>query len=137
MLGAFYRIVPKVGPLKSLKFKAPTPEAEALFVASFKDATARYAEALAEVGRRSLDMANVNFDLGRRSGHGEYPLADDTYARLLDELARRKFAGVPVALRRDIDAYYARTSSVPAESKASRRTERIEKQLAEMRDAPR
>ena len=137
MLGTFYRIVPKIGPLKPLKFKTPTPEAEALFMASFKDARARYGDALAAVGRRSLDLANVNFDLGTRSVLGDYELADDAYARLLDELARRKFAGAPQALRRDIAAFYAPTTAALPESKSSRRIERIEKQLAEMQEAPR
>jgi hypothetical protein len=106
LLGVVYRIVPKIGPLKPLKFKLPTPEAEALFAASFKDARARYAAALAAIARRSLDLANVNFDLGHPSVHGEYTLADETYARLLDELARRGSAA-PAALRRDINAFYA------------------------------
>jgi len=107
VLGVIYRIVPKVGPLKPLKFKLPTPEAEALFEASFTDARARYAAALAAIGRRSFDLANVNFDLGRPSVRGEYTLADETYARLLDELARLNSAAVPEALRRDIKAFYA------------------------------
>jgi hypothetical protein len=137
VLGTFYRIVPKIGPLKPLKFKMPTPEAEALFIASFKDARARYGEALAAVGRRSLDLANLNFDLGKRSVHGDYELADEAYAQLLDELARRKFAGAPPALRRDIAAFYAPATAALAESKTGRRSERIEKQLAEMQEAPR
>ena len=137
MLGTFYRIMPKIGPLKPLKFKAPTPEAEALFIKSFKDARARYGDALAAVGRQSFDLANVNFDLGKRSVHGDYELADDAYARLLDELARRKFAGAPQALRHDIAAFYAPTTAALPESKSSRRIERIEKQLAEMQEAPR
>jgi len=137
MLGTFYRILPKMGPLKSLKFKLPTPAAEALFVESFKNARARYAESLAAVGSQSLDLANVNFDIGRASVHGEYSLADETYARLLDELAKRKFAGVPAALRNEIKAYYAPAAAAVAESKVNRRAERIEKLLAELLDAPR
>jgi hypothetical protein len=126
-----------MGPLKSLKFKLPTPEAETLFIESFKDARARYGESLAAVGRQSLDLANVNFDLGQRSVHGDYKLADETYARLLDELARRKFAGAPQALRNDIAAFYAPATTALPESRSSRRIERIEKQLAEMQEAPR
>jgi zinc dependent phospholipase C len=137
IVGTFYRIMPKIGPLKPLKFKTPTPEAEALFIESFKDARARYGDALAAVGRRSFDLANVNFDLGKRTVHGDYELADEAYARLLDELARRKFAGASQALRRDIAAFYAPTTAALPESKSSRRIERIEKQLAEMREAPR
>ena len=137
MVGACYRILPKIGPLKPLKFKLPTPEAEALFAASFKNARAGYAEALAAVGRESLDLANVNFDLGEPTVHGGHELADETYARLLDRLARKKFEGVPQALRADITAYYSRTVPNPAGSKASRRTDRIEKQLVELQAATR
>jgi hypothetical protein len=131
MLGTFYRIVPKIGPLKSLKFKLPTPEAEALFLASFKDARARYAASLAAVGRQSLDLANVNFDIGEPSVHGDYSLADETYARLLDELAKRKFAGVPPVLRHDIATYYARATA-PLDRKDQKRVAKIREQLAAM-----
>jgi hypothetical protein len=137
MVGAFYRVVPKIGPLKPLKFKLPTAEAEALFAASFKDAQARYAAALAAVGHRSFDLANVNFDIGRTNVHGGYSLADETYADLLSRLARQRFRGVPTALRRDIAAYYSQTVVADRPSKASRRTERIEKQLVELQAASR
>src|SRR5262249_29840659 len=38
----FFRVLPKVGPLQALAFKVPTPEAERLFVDSFKTACDRY-----------------------------------------------------------------------------------------------
>jgi len=136
-LGTVYRIVPKIGPLRPLKFKLPTPEAEVLFMKSFKDARARYARSLDAVGARSLDLANVNFDVGRATKHGEYSLADETYARLLDEFSKRKFAGLPPPLRQAIRAYYAPGAAPVAEAKSNRRIERIEKQLAEMLDASR
>jgi hypothetical protein len=40
--------------------------------------------------------------------HGEYELADKTYAELLDRLARRKFNNVTPAVRRNILAFYDR-----------------------------
>jgi hypothetical protein len=137
LIGTLYRILPKIGPLKSLKFKLPTPEAQALFAASFTDARARYAEALTAVGSQSLNLANVNFDLGSPTVHGGYPLADETYAELLNRFAERKFAGVPQELRRDIAAYYARTVIASPRSKSSRRMERLEKQLVELQAAAR
>jgi Zinc dependent phospholipase C len=42
-----YRILPKIGPLKPLSFKAPTLEAEKLFTNSLRDTRARYTAALA------------------------------------------------------------------------------------------
>lgn len=131
MVGAFYRVVPKIGPLKPLKFKLPTPDAEALFAASFTDARARYAEVLAAAGRRSFDFENVNFDIGRPSMHGGYSLADKTYAELLDRLERRQFAGVPPALRRDIAAYYTNPLP-PLTRKDQKRAEKIRAQLVAM-----
>jgi hypothetical protein len=131
MVGTFYRILPKIGPLKPLKFKLPTPEAEALFIASFKDARARYAASLAAVDRQSLDLANVNFDIGKPSVYGGYRLADETYARLLDELAKRKFAGVPPVLRHDIATYYARATA-PLDGNDQKRVTKIREQLAAM-----
>ena len=57
------------------------------------------APTLRDLGARRLNLANTNFDTGKPSAHGEYALADETYAELLDRLADRKFAGVPDALR--------------------------------------
>jgi len=131
MVGAFYRVVPKVGPLKQLKFKLPTPDAEALFASSFKDAQVRYAAVLAAAGRRSFDLANVNFDIGGAIVHGGYALADKTYAELLDRLERNNFAGVPPALRRDIAAFYA-SPITPMTGKEQKRSEKIRAQLIAM-----
>jgi hypothetical protein len=49
---------------------------------------------------------NTDFDTGRPSRRGEYELADKTYDELRKRLAKRKFAGVPAALRSHIAAFY-------------------------------
>jgi Zinc dependent phospholipase C len=103
-----YRVLPKIGPLKPLSFKAPTPEAEKLFTESLADTRARYAAALNAAAAGRLNLTNTDFDTGRPSAQGEYPLADKTYAELLDKLKDRKFARVPAALRANIKSYYSR-----------------------------
>ena len=105
-LGVIYRIVPKVGPLRPLAFKAPTPEAQELFTQSFRQAAARYRSAVADLTDRRFDFPNTDFDTGHVSRHGEYSLADDTYADLLQKLSERRFSGTPAALRRNIIAFY-------------------------------
>jgi zinc dependent phospholipase C len=107
-LGLVYRVLPKIGPLKPLSFKAPTPEAEKLFTESLADTRARYAAALNAAAAGRLNLTNTDFDTGRPSAQGEYPLADKTYAELLDKLKDRKFARVPAALRANIKSYYSR-----------------------------
>ena len=82
-LGFIYRIVPKIGPLKPLSFKAPTPEAEKLFTDSLADTQSRYAAALSAAGGGRLNLANTNFDTGRPFTPGEYVLADETFAELM------------------------------------------------------
>jgi len=80
-----YRILPKIGPLESLKFRAPTPEAERLFLQSVADSRRRLADALTAVRDGRLHLPDTNFDTGRPSKPGEYTLADETN----QELAKR------------------------------------------------
>jgi hypothetical protein len=135
LIAAFFKILPKVGPLKPLNFKTPTPEAEALFSASFKDVRTRYGAALDALARGRLDLPNTDFDTGKPSAHGEYPLADETYAELIDRLSDRDFAAVSAALRRNITAYYAAAPSRTLTRKEAKRMEKVNKQLATLRAA--
>ncbi len=133
VIGLFYRLLPKIGPLRPLSFKTPTPEAEALFIGSFKDTSTRYRRALEALGRGRLDLANTDFDTGKPSTHGEYELADSTYAELLDRLSQRNFSDAPAALRRHIAAYYAAAPERTVTRKEQKRIEKVRKQLADMR----
>jgi hypothetical protein len=129
-LAFLYKVLPKVGPLSVLQFKAPTPQAEALFLESINDTRSRYRAALDSVGGGRINLVNTDFDTGKPSAHGEYALADDTYAELLHRLANRKFAGVPDALRGNIIAFYAAAPNRTASRKERKRLERIREELA-------
>jgi len=78
VLGWLYAIVPKIGPLRPLAFKVPTPEAEKLFLDSLLRTRERFATLLRGAGRGSPQLPNINLDTGRPSAPGEYPLADET-----------------------------------------------------------
>src|SRR3954471_4086984 len=106
VLAWLYRLVPKIGPLKPLSFKAPTPEAEAMFAQSFRDAGVRLRSLLTSVPDGRIELPNTNFDTGAAGRHGDYALADDTYAELLARLAERQFEGASTALTRNILAFY-------------------------------
>jgi hypothetical protein len=100
------RIVPKSGPFKSLAFRAPTPEVEKMFMASFNATVDDYRTLLANLSAGRLMLANENFDLGQPSVAGKYLGADQAYEQLLSKLADRKFAGVSPDLRSNILDYY-------------------------------
>ncbi|HKB12325.1 MAG TPA: zinc dependent phospholipase C family protein [Vicinamibacterales bacterium] len=133
-----YRLLPKIGPLKPLSFRTPTPEAERLFADSFKDTRARFAASLDAVGRGRLDLPNTDFDTGKPAAHGEYALADDTYAELLRRLAKNNFAGVSRGLRKDIEGFYAAAPNRTASRKERHHAEEIRQDLDALRHtAPR
>jgi hypothetical protein len=120
-LGVLYRVLPKIGPLKPLSFKAPTPDVEAMFTRSFLDARNRYRAALADVGDGRFNLRNTDFDTGRAARHGEYALADDTYVELLEELGDRSFRDVPPELRRDVIGFYGPRPEPSRQSKKDRK----------------
>jgi hypothetical protein len=132
-LGFIYRLIPKIGPFRTLSFSVPTPEAERLFLDSFAAAKARFRQSLAAVSEARLSLVNTDFDTGQPTRRGEYSLADDTYDELLGKLADRAFANVSRALRSDLVAYYGDLDSLPAATDAEqKRAARIRQQLGRL-----
>src|SRR5262249_51906766 len=111
------RVLPKIGPLRSLSFRTPTPETEKLFMASFNATLERYRSLLEAEKNRQTHPADVNLDLGKPTSAGMYRLADETYAKLVDELVKENFSRMPRELRNDILNFY-RTEPNPAFAKA-------------------
>jgi Zinc dependent phospholipase C len=134
-LAFLYKLLPKVGPLRPLKFQVPTKEAEALFLASFKDTRERYRAALDALGRGRLDLPNTDFDTGKPSAHGEYALADETYDELLHRLNDRHLAGVTSALKLNINAFYAGAPLPVSSRKERKRAATIRAELAALNAA--
>jgi len=134
-LAFLYKLLPKVGPLRPLKFQVPTKEAEALFLASFKDTRERYRTALDALGRGRLDLPNTDFDTGKPSAHGEYALADETYDELLHRLNDQHLAGVTSELKKNINAFYASAQLPVSSRKERKRAATIKAELAALNTA--
>jgi hypothetical protein len=128
------RIVPKVGPFKSLAFRAPTPEVEKMFMTSFNATVDSYRALLAKVSDGRTELVNENFDTGKPTVAGEYLGADLAYDKLLDKLASHKFAGVSADLRSNIlDYYKERKPPVsPPTKKASAEWAKVLEQRAQL-----
>ena len=99
-------IITKFGVFKSLAFRAPTPEVEKMFMASFNATIESYRALLVQVEAGHPDLPNENFDLGTASVAGQYAGADLAYNKLLGKLAENKFAGISPELRNNILDYY-------------------------------
>jgi hypothetical protein len=133
-LGVLYRILPKIGPLRPLAFKAPTPEAAELFARSFRDATARFRTEVNDLEDRNFEIRNANFDTGEPSRFGDYSLADETYGELLERLEDQKFRGAPIALTRNIVAFYGNGPGPTVQDKKVRkRWAKVERTVQSLR----
>jgi len=106
ILAFFIRILPKVGPLRTLQFEAPNQQTEALFERSFDRTLNQYRQFLAEVNAGNLALANRDLDTGQPTRPAEYSLADKTYSELAIRLAGLPVDHVDPKLRADILAYY-------------------------------
>jgi zinc dependent phospholipase C len=115
-LAFLFHLMPKIGPFRAFAFKIPPPAAEKMFLASFDDSVKRYNELLANADNGDLPLPNMNFDTGRPTRLGDYHLADDTYAKLLERFDAH--AGeVSDSLRANILMFYG-ASAGPASQKA-------------------
>jgi Zinc dependent phospholipase C len=106
LLAFLVRIFPKIGPLRVLRLKMPTPATERLFEASFNQSLDRYKKLLSQAGAGQPDLPNDNFDTGEISGPGKYQLADVTQAKLLDGLAKQNFNGASPEIRAELLEFF-------------------------------
>jgi hypothetical protein len=127
------KIIPKVGPFKPLGFEPLSPEAARLLVAGFTASRERYRELLHASTAQAVSLPNTDFDTGQTATGRRNPLADETYAELLDELAEDNFRTIPSLLRADIVRHYNGPRSTTAMNRKERkRLEKAQRQLAAM-----
>ena len=105
-LSLFFRVIPKVGPFSTLSFKVPTPETERMFLKSFDETLTRYRGLLHDARMNKLNLDNRDFDTGEATRAGEYELADETYAKFLQKLAKSNFEGITPEIRQNILSFY-------------------------------
>ncbi len=128
-----FQLLPKVGRLQTLSFRIPTPETERLFVKSFDTTVERYREELKTLDRGQLRLANEDFDTGKPTRAGEYKLADETYAELVDRLARNRFRAASPELRANILSFYVDPSAPNAAKDDKGRWEKVLRELDELK----
>ena len=114
ILSTLLRFMPRIGPFKGLGFKSPTPQTEDLYIKSINTTVDQYRAFLLEVRADSLVLPNYDLDSGNPTKEGEYSLTDETYAKLLGQLAKSKFGHTTPELRDNILQFYSDVSaSIP------------------------
>lgn len=130
------RILPKIGPLRILTFRTPTPEAQKLFENSFNTTVDQYRALLSDWSKGQLQLVNDNFDMGEITPRGKYKLADKTCAQLLDRLAKQHMAGVDQELKTQMLAFYATKENSGARKKHDKSEAKIQQEIKELQESP-
>jgi len=136
-LAFLYRILPKIGPLKVLQFKTPTPETEKMFEASFNDTLDQYRKLLRQQREAQQPaLTNDNFDLGTASAPGQYQLSDSTHAKLLDKLADQNFAGMTPEIRSELLEFFGAPDTPFKLKKDKKAWSKLQTELEALRKLP-
>jgi hypothetical protein len=106
VLAFVIRILPKVGPLKALRFKDPGSAGEKLFIQSFDTVLVHFSNALTTLHSGKIELPDMNYDTGNPTNLGEYKLADKTYAELLENLKESKYKNLTDPLKKNILSFY-------------------------------
>jgi len=116
ILSTLLRYLPKVGPFKGLAFNNPTAKAEDLYIKSINTTVDQYREFLHQARTDTLALGNVDLDSGQATKATEYSLTDEAYAKLLAQVAGRRFDLTTPELRNNILDFYS-DLTVPIETK--------------------
>ena len=128
-----YKLLPKIGPLRVLQLKTPTPETEKMFEESFNASATEYRKLLNAERQGTLKLPNVNFDVGKETAGGKYRLDDDAHAQLLHRLAESQFACVSPDLRAEILSFFANADAPYAVKKDKKTWEQVQAELQSLR----
>lgn len=139
VLAFLLRIIPKRGPATALNFKIPNTKTEDMYIKSMNETMDSYHAVLRQAQHGDVKLSNVDFDTGRQTEPAEYSLADQTYAHLLNDLAKHNFSGLSPQLRANFLTFYSHPN-VPHRTKKNRKewdqTERDLQQLKSWQGPP-
>jgi hypothetical protein len=134
-LAALLRIIPKIGPFKGLDFNDPTQRTEDLYIKSINKTFDDYKHLLEQATTNVPDLQDRDLDTGEPTRPAEYTLADDTYAKLLTQLAEKKFARARPELRDNLLKFYA-DPSAPVKTKLDEgKWQKVQDALNQLRSA--
>jgi hypothetical protein len=127
------KIIPKIGPLKVLQLRTPTPDTERMFEASFNATLDRYRKLLGQVDTGQPDLPNDNFDTGEITEPGKYRLNDETHAELLDALAKQNFSGASPEVEAELLEFYSHPDAPYATKRNPKAWAKVQAQLEELK----
>jgi hypothetical protein len=133
ILAFFLKLIPKVGPFKAVNFQIPTKQTEDMYIKSVNETVESYGRLLHDSSNRKFDLPNRDCDTGRETKAGEYELTDKTYARLIDELARKNSDPLNPNLRGNLLQFYSDPNAPVATRKNAKAWQKLQDELKQLR----
>ncbi|MEO6981558.1 MAG: hypothetical protein ABI072_00395, partial [Edaphobacter sp.] len=133
LFAGFIFILPKVGFLKLLAIKGPTPHTEDLYIKSVNRSIIALRLALNHFDTIDHYLPNRDLDTGIRVEPGSYRLTDKTYAKLLRELTKHPERPIPNQIKHDLFAYYGNPLAPIFTKKNPSRWARVQTNLKTLR----
>jgi hypothetical protein len=111
VIALIIRILPKTGPFSAFKLQLPSAADQKLYLDSMQSTVNSYEKDVDQLrsqssSDRTLELKDLDFDTGKPTERGEYPLADKSYAKLLDTVTHDKNADISSDLRASLLNYY-------------------------------
>jgi hypothetical protein len=131
-LAFLVKLLPKIGPLRVLELRMPTPDTERFFEASFNASLARYQKLLGEVDVGHIDLPNENFDTGSITGPGKYRLDDLTQAKLLDALAKQNFRTASPEIRAELLSFFNHPDAPYASKRKPKAWKKVQTEIEQL-----
>ncbi|MES2220403.1 MAG: zinc dependent phospholipase C family protein [Acidobacteriota bacterium] len=105
------KIFPKFGPFAAVKLQLPSGTDQKLYLDSMQSSVNSFEKDVDQLRSQrtvnaTLALKDLDFDTGKPTQRGEYPLADKTYAKLLDTVTHNKNANISSDLRASLLNYY-------------------------------
>ena len=129
ILAVFLKLMPKVGPFKAVNFKIPTKQTEDMYIKSVDATVENYAGLLREEDQKQLELPNRDCDTGAETRAGEYVLADETYADLIDKLTKKNPDALSSALRENLLQFYSDPAAPIATKKSPKAWRKLQSEL--------
>ena len=134
-LAALLGVFPKIGPFKGLGFNDPTQHTEDLYIKSINKTFDDYRHLLEQAKTRVPELQNRDLDDGELTRPAEYTLADDAYAKLLTQLADKKFAQTRPELRENILSFYADAAAPVKTKEDEAKWQKVQDALSQLKSA--
>jgi len=145
LIAFILKIVPKRGPFSALKLQLPSAADQKLYLESMQSTVNSYEKDVEQLRGQptsdgTLQLKNLDFDTGKPTARGEYPLADKSYAKLLNAVMHGKNVVMSTDLRASLlnyyDGFHPRHRSRFYPAVFSRKQRKLERNLALLRAMP-